>query len=444
MTLPLRTATMGWSAIWQTISDPRVVASYKLSVGAALAAAVVNARVRSSRRVGAGSLSVSGQARRRRVHRSAVCVADGCRRHHADHAVRAQRMAGSAAGAARESRWRSRRWGSPSRSCSSDCRSSCGRCSRSSRISTSRSRRPRRALGQAAAYVLTRVILPYLYPAWLTGFALAFARAVGEYGSVVFISGNMPMRTEISPLADHHQARAVRLRRRDGHRGGDAADFLHAAAHRQRAAGVEQPEAGALMAHVQTGRARDPRKGLTEPAAVRWLLTAVALGFLAPVSRAAACRRVHGGVPPRMERVPVCGFSEPDAHGGAHADADGRRHRRAGEFGFRRGRRLGDRQVSVPRQATADHADRSAVCGLARHLRAWCSCCCSAVRDSSALADGPRHRIVFAVPGIVLATVFVSFPFVAREIIPVMEATGSQEEEAARVLGPAGFRPFFA
>jgi sulfate transport system permease protein len=48
--------------------------------------------------------------------------------------------------------------------------------------------------------VLTRVILPYLYPAWLTGFALAFARAVGEYGSVVFISGNMPMHTEISPL----------------------------------------------------------------------------------------------------------------------------------------------------------------------------------------------------------------------------------------------------
>jgi sulfate transport system permease protein len=48
--------------------------------------------------------------------------------------------------------------------------------------------------------VLTHIILPYLYPAWLTGFALAFARAVGEYGSVVFISGNMPMRTEIAPL----------------------------------------------------------------------------------------------------------------------------------------------------------------------------------------------------------------------------------------------------
>ena len=52
-------------------------------------------------------------------------------------------------------------------------------------------------------------------------------------------------------------------------------------------------------------------------------------------------------------------------------------------------------------------------------------------------------RIIFAIPGIVLATIFVSFPFVAREIIPVMEATGSQEEEAARVLGAGGFQTFF-
>jgi sulfate transport system permease protein len=52
-------------------------------------------------------------------------------------------------------------------------------------------------------------------------------------------------------------------------------------------------------------------------------------------------------------------------------------------------------------------------------------------------------KIVFAVPGIVLATIFVSFPFVAREIIPIMEATGTQEEEAARVLGAGGFQTFF-
>jgi sulfate/thiosulfate transport system permease protein len=51
-------------------------------------------------------------------------------------------------------------------------------------------------------------------------------------------------------------------------------------------------------------------------------------------------------------------------------------------------------------------------------------------------------KIIFAVPGIVLATIFVSFPFIAREIIPVMEAAGSQEEEAARVLGAGGFQTF--
>ena len=51
-------------------------------------------------------------------------------------------------------------------------------------------------------------------------------------------------------------------------------------------------------------------------------------------------------------------------------------------------------------------------------------------------------QVVFAVPGIVLATVFVSFPFVAREIIPVMEASGSEEEEAARVLGAGGLQMF--
>ncbi len=52
-------------------------------------------------------------------------------------------------------------------------------------------------------------------------------------------------------------------------------------------------------------------------------------------------------------------------------------------------------------------------------------------------------RIVFAVPGIVLATIFVSFPFVAREIIPLMQATGTDEEEAARVLGAGGFNIFW-
>jgi sulfate transport system permease protein len=56
------------------------------------------------------------------------------------------------------------------------------------------------SLGASRWQTVLRIVLPALAPAWLTGFALAFARALGEYGSVVFIAGNMPMRTEIAPL----------------------------------------------------------------------------------------------------------------------------------------------------------------------------------------------------------------------------------------------------
>ncbi len=52
-------------------------------------------------------------------------------------------------------------------------------------------------------------------------------------------------------------------------------------------------------------------------------------------------------------------------------------------------------------------------------------------------------QILFAVPGIVLATIFVTFPFVARELIPLMQAQGNEEEEAALVLGASGWRTFW-
>lgn len=73
------------------------------------------------------------------------------------------------------------------------------------------------SLGADRFTTVRRVILPALLPALLTGYALAFARALGEYGSVVFISGNLPFRTEITPLLivakaeqyDYHGAAAI-------------------------------------------------------------------------------------------------------------------------------------------------------------------------------------------------------------------------------------------
>jgi len=57
-----------------------------------------------------------------------------------------------------------------------------------------------RSLGAGALQTFTRVIFPTILPAAITGFALALARGIGEYGSVIFIAGNMPMHTEITPV----------------------------------------------------------------------------------------------------------------------------------------------------------------------------------------------------------------------------------------------------
>jgi sulfate transport system permease protein len=75
------------------------------------------------------------------------------------------------------------------------------------------------SLGAHRVSIITRVILPALAPAWLTGFAMAFARGLGEYGSVIFIAGNMPYKSEIAPLLiiiqleqyDYHAAAGIAL-----------------------------------------------------------------------------------------------------------------------------------------------------------------------------------------------------------------------------------------
>jgi sulfate transport system permease protein len=196
------------------------------------------------------------------------------------------------------------------------------------------------------------------------------------------------------------------------------------------------------MAHVHTGRRRDPRQGLTEPPAVRWALTAIALAFLTlflaiPLGAVFTEALRHGWA------AYLAAVREPDAiaaltltltaaaiavpanliFGVCAAWA-------IGKFQFR-GRQLLITLIDLPFAVSPVISGMVFVLLFGRQgvLGPW-------------LADHDI-RIIFAVPGIVLATIFVSFPFVAREIIPVMEASGSQEEEAARVLGASGFQTFF-
>ncbi len=114
------------------------------------------------------------------------------------------------------------------------------------------------SLGAGRWQTFRRVIFPLIRPALLTGFAMAFARALGEYGSVVFISGNMPMRTEITPLLiitrleqyDYAGATAIAA--------GDAGGFVPPAAGHQPAAMAQPPIRGGQM---RTRASRGPPAG---------------------------------------------------------------------------------------------------------------------------------------------------------------------------------------
>jgi sulfate transport system permease protein len=199
MTLPGRAATMTWDTFWRTISDPRVVASYQLSIGASLVAAVVNAVF---------GLIVAWVLVRysfpgRRIVDSLIDLPFA--------------LPTAVAGITLTTIYAPNGW-------LGQFLEPYGVKIAFTRVGVTvalvfiglpfvvRTLQPviealdieveeaATSLGAPRLLVLTRVILPYLLPAWLTGFALAFARAVGEYGSVVFIAGNMPMRTEIAPL----------------------------------------------------------------------------------------------------------------------------------------------------------------------------------------------------------------------------------------------------
>ena len=269
---------------------------------------------------------------------------------------------------------------------------------------------------------------------------------------MIFIAGNMPMVSEITPLLiitkleqyDYAGATAI------------AVVMLVAAVRaccsrstacrrgRGRGRADERRRAGAIEPAVALAVA--PRRvsdATTEPA---WVRRAADRASRSPSSTlflfvplvAVFVEALQKGVD-----VYLAAITEPDARLGDQADADRRRDLGAAEPRLRRRRRVVDRQVRLPRQEPAAHADRPAVLGqspviaglifvLVFGLQGWFG---AWLRDHDL-------KIIFAVPGIVLATIFVTFPFIARELIPLMQAQGTEQEEAARVLGAGGWQIF--
>jgi sulfate transport system permease protein len=198
-TLILKTAGMGWGRFWHVVASPRVVATYELSIGASLAGATINSIF--------GMLVAWTLVRYRFFGRSII-----------DALVDLPfALPTSVAGITLTAVYSANGW--------------LGRLLAPAGIKVAftplgvivaltfvglpfvvRTVQPvlqelepdleeaAATLGASRLQTFRRVIGPVLLPALLTGFALAFARALGEYGSVVFISGNMPMRTEVVPL----------------------------------------------------------------------------------------------------------------------------------------------------------------------------------------------------------------------------------------------------
>ena len=195
----LKTATLTWAQFWRTVTDPRVVASYRLSFGASLAGAAINVvfglltawvlvryRFPGKRIVDAlVDLPFALPTAATGITLTAVYAGNGWIGRHLE--PLGIKIAFTPLGVVIALTF----IGLPFvvrtvQPVLQDLEAELEEAAAS--------------LGGSRWQIFARVILPMIFPAALTGFTLAFARAVGEYGSVVFISGNMPMRTEITPL----------------------------------------------------------------------------------------------------------------------------------------------------------------------------------------------------------------------------------------------------
>ena len=265
----------------------------------------------------------------------------------------------------------------------------------------------------------------------MAGFLTAFARCLGEYGSVIFISGNMPMKTEIASLLivtklqefDYAGASAIALLML-------VSSFLLSLPCELRAVVVHQSPTAGVMKHRHT-----------EPAWVRLTLTLVAVGFvgiliLLPIV-AVFTEALSKGLPYYLKSI-----SDPLALSALRltlltAAVSVTANLIFGimaswliaKFTFP-GKNLLLSLIDIP------FAVSPVISGLIFILvfgaQGW---------FGPTLANHGL-QIVFAQPGIILATIFVTFPFIARELIPLMQEQGSEEEEAAVLLGANGWQTF--
>ncbi len=294
-------------------------------------------------------------------------------------------------------------------------------------------------LGAGQIYTFFHVILPELFPALLAGFGLAFARGIGEYGSVVFIAGNIPYKTQIAPLLIMAKLEQYKY-----------ADAIAIALVLLALSFLLMLLINSIQLHMQKfsqGGIHSLRK-VTEPHRdegsrfVKYLLIAICAVFLfvmlvLPLTVVIANAFRDGWKVYRenvLDEYTIKAFRltllatvsavAVNTVFGLFASY------LLSKFYFR-GRQVLATLIDIPFSISP------VIAGLIFILT---------FGNMGWMGDFLKAhgiKIVFATPGVILATIFVTFSFVFRELFPVMNAQGKDEEEAAGLMGAKGFTIFW-
>ncbi len=304
-------------------------------------------------------------------------------------------------------------------------------------------------LGASNAMTIRKVILPELMPAVLTGFGLAFARGVGEYGSVIYISGNnVKKHTQVVSYVimqklnytDYDSAAAIALVML-------VLSFvilfvLNIIQIRQ----AKRTGGGSSTVAVEGDKSSDFRRERENRRLRIWLIAIAALFLifmlvlpLIDVIRnslargfafyAASLRTETVLSALRVTILATVIAVAVNTFFGIMASWLLTR------FDFK-GKQLLTTLIDIPFSISPVIAGLAFIMTFGRLGWAW------PLIEKFNAAFGTDIKIVFAIPGVVLATIFVTFPFVSRELLPVLNAQGSDEEEAAALMGAGGMTIF--
>ncbi len=299
-------------------------------------------------------------------------------------------------------------------------------------------------LGSGGFYTFRRVILPELMPAILTGFGLSFARGIGEYGSVIYISGNS--------AKEHTQVISYIIMQKLNYMDYESATVISLMMlvisflmlflinrifiwQSKRTSGDVQTagKAGSTGVYEKTGRG--------SVLVIISILFVVLMLIMPLVS--VLFNAFEKGWPFFIESISteyvrsatvvtliaVVFAVAINTFAGIMASW------LIGKFDFR-GKQILSTLIDIPFSISPVIAGLSYIMMFGR--LGWAYPALEWINNTFGL----DIQIVFALPGVVLATVFVTFPFVSREIIPVMNAEGRDEEEAAAMMGAKGFTIF--